>query len=285
MKNNNGDNVYNINDMRENTPTEPGMPPSFQADELIFDAMEEPDRRRRLQLIYQALAIHPECVDAYNMLARDAALDTVEELVYYRQGLIAGGKELGKDFFRENEGHFWGLVETRPYMRAKLGYAETLWLLDNKQDAVEEFRHMLKLCPDDNLGIRYLLLPRLIELDMDDQAQELYQSFDDGTACWAYSRILLDFRKSGSAPAEHIDEALASNAYVPPYIAGNKRLPKEIPDEYQLGSPEEAIIYISESGAAWKATPGAREWLRKELTARGLTPTGRQRKSSKKKGK
>ena len=39
----------------------------------------------------------------------------------------AGKLALGPDGFAEYVGHFWGFLETRPYMRARHALAEDLW--------------------------------------------------------------------------------------------------------------------------------------------------------------
>ena len=76
--------------------------------------------------------------------------------------LEAGELALGPQGFEEYDGHFWGFLETRPYMRARHGLALTLLKLGEEAVAMEHFRVMLKLNPNDNQGIRYLLLGSLL---------------------------------------------------------------------------------------------------------------------------
>ena len=59
--------------------------------------------------------------------------------------------------FKQYAGHFWGFLETRPYMRARAGLAGTLLKLGDIDGAVGHYRDMLKLNPNDNQGIRYVL--------------------------------------------------------------------------------------------------------------------------------
>src|SRR2546421_12928373 len=47
-------------------------------------------------------------------------------------------------------GHFWGFLETRPYMRARAGLASTLLQLGDIDSALAHYRDMLKLIPNDN---------------------------------------------------------------------------------------------------------------------------------------
>lgn len=60
-------------------------------------------------------------------------------------------------------GHFWGLLETRPYLRTRLGLAHALWTAGRRAEAVQHLQDMLRLNPNDNQGVRYTLA-RLLAL-------------------------------------------------------------------------------------------------------------------------
>ena len=123
---------------------------------------------------------------------------------------------------------------------------------------------LLRLNPNDNQGIRDLLMPCLIELDRDKDAEKLFKQFEeDGMALWMYSRALLDFRKHGDSPtaSASLKAALAENKYVPSYLFGRKKVPRTLPAYYSFGDENEAVFYDHGNRAAWKATPGALEWL------------------------
>ena len=107
-------------------------------------------------------------------------------------------------------------------------------------------------------------MPCLIELDRDKDAERLFRQFkEDGMAVWMYSRALLDFRRYGNSPTadKSIRAALDENKHVPSYLLGRKKMPRTLPDRYGFGDDNEAVVCVHESIAAWKATPGAREWL------------------------
>ena len=58
----------------------------------------------------------------------------------------------GPAFFKENAGDFWGLIETRPDVRARAGLANTLWSLQRRDEAAQHYRALLALNPEDNQG-------------------------------------------------------------------------------------------------------------------------------------
>lgn len=235
-----------------------------EAQDIMYDAWDASTSQQRIALARKALEISPDCADAYVLLAQETAKSLDEEIDLYRQGMEAGERALGKKMFKEGVGHFWGILETRPYMRARAGLSECLWDTDRHEEAMEHYKDMLRLNPGDNQGIRYILMPRLIELGRDEDAEKLFAEYrDDGSAFWAYSRVLLDFRKQGDSPkaGKSLKEALKGNKHAPVYLIGRRKMPRSLPDHYGFGDENEAIVYVDENMAAWKATPRALEWL------------------------
>lgn len=235
-----------------------------EAQEIMYEAWEAPTRQRAIALARKALEISPDCADAYILLAEEASKSLEEAIELYEKGVQAGERALGTKRFKEYVGHFWGLLETRPYMRARSGLAQCLWEAGKRAEAVEHYWELLRLNPNDNQGIRYLLMPCLIELGRDGDAEKLLHQYkEDGSAVWIYSTVLLEFRKHGDSPTSNklLQEALAENKHVPSFLLGSKKMPRNLPDYYGLGDENEAVLYAYGSRGAWKATPGALEWL------------------------
>jgi pentatricopeptide repeat protein len=239
-----------------------------EAQQVMYDAWEAPTRERAVALAKQALSISPDCADAYNLLAEETAESIEEAIDLYTKGVEAGERAIGEQAFKEDVGHFWGVLETRPYMRARAGLAECLWSAGRREETVAHYQDLLRLNPNDNQGIRDLLMPCLIERGRYEDAEKLFREFeDDGTATWMYSRALLDFRKHGDSPKanESLKAALAENKFVPSYLLRRKKLPRNLPDHYGFGDDSEAVVYAFGNRAAWQSTPGALEWLAAKL--------------------
>ena len=133
------------------------------AQELIYDAWEERDRSKRVALARLALRTSPLCADAYVILAEQGARSPRAMLSYYEKGVKAGKQALAGGGFAENIGQFWGVLETRPYMRARAGMAEVLWKMGRNAEAIEHYQAMLVLDPMDNQGLRFRLADWLME--------------------------------------------------------------------------------------------------------------------------
>jgi len=233
--------------------------PLEQAQELCYEAFNT-HGRRRVQLARQALEICPDCADAHVILAEQSGTPEAE-LDHYRRGTAAGERALGPEAFEEDVGHFWGMTATRPYMRARFGLAQTLEQLGRLEEAVEHYQELLRLNPNDNQGVRYLLMPRLLELGRDVEAARLLKDSEEESANWAYAQALLAFRLSGTTTAarRELRTAFRANAYVPEYLLQEGPFPT--PYRYSLGSREEAIIAAGELRPAFQRTEGAIEWL------------------------
>jgi len=238
--------------------------PLSRAQDLVYDAWEAPTRRQSVALAKKALKISADCADAYTLLAQEAAKSLEEATELCRKAVEAGERALGKEFFEKGVGHFWGILESRPYMRARAALAEHLWEAGEREAAIEHYWDLLRLNPMDNQGIRDLLMPCLLTLGRDKEAEKLYKQYrGDGMAVWLYSRALLDFRKHGDSQKslKSLQEALAENKHVPAYLVGRRKVPRNLPDHYGFGDDDEAVLYAYKSKAVWEATPGALAWL------------------------
>ena len=240
----------------------PPATPLEEAQELVYQALETTGPRRG-QLARRALERSPDCADAYVLLAEGAG-DPQEAMRLYGQGVRAGERALGRDVFQDDVGHFWGILETRPYMRARQGLAATLWHLGEREAALGHLRDLLRLNPGDNQGLRYTLATWLLAVGDDAALEHLLQEYpDEGSATWAYTRALAAFRRSGAGgPADAaLREALTTNPFVPAYLLGLKKLPRQLPAYVGFGDEDEAVAYIAEAAEAWLTSPRALAWL------------------------
>ena len=198
----------------------------------------------------------------------------------YTRGLKAGELALGADAFKEYTGHFWGFLETRPYMRARHGLALTLLGMGEEDAAIEHFRAMLELNPNDNQGIRYLLLGSLLRREETEALTTLLASYaDEWSPYWLYTRALIAYREGRAtepATLKLLGEARSANNHVPAILAGTEPPVHPTGGYITAGGPDEATDYVRECGAAWKKTPGAIDWL-----ATAVVTGARKRQTSK----
>jgi len=241
--------------------------PLEQAQDLMYEAWNAVGTSR-VTLARKALALSQDCADAYVLLAEETASSLEEAKALYEQGVQAGERALGPEAFEEEVGHFWGILQTRPYMRARAGLAQCLWMLGRREEAIGHYVEMLRLNPGDNQGIRFVLASCLLQTGDDVALGELLERYEeDSSADWVYTRALYRFRQGDSGQARAaLKEALEANPFVPSYLLGKKRVPRRLPSFVGFGDESEAQVYAAEAAPIWRNTPGALDWLEGELS-------------------
>lgn len=231
---------------------------------VYYKACDAPTTAKRIALAKKAIGISPLCADAFVLLAEHEERASEAQLALYKTALEAGRKSLG-DSYEDLEGEFWGFIETRPFMRAKLGLAICLWERNARDGALRHLREMLALNHNDNQGVRSILVAYLLEEGLHDEAAALLKTFkDDKSANFGFSRSLLSFRLYGDSAKSRkaLGAAIAQNEHVRPYIIGEKKLPKTLPPFYSRGDDSEAVHYAARFKKGWDETRGSIEWLR-----------------------
>lgn len=241
--------------------------PEYTAQQLVYDAWEMEDTWEKVDLAEKAIEIWPDCADAYSILSDELATTPKEQMHWIQLAVAAGERALGKNFLKENQGHFWGMLETRPYMRARFSLAQLLWLEGKTDEAVAQCWDLLKLNPDDNQGVRLILMNWLLAMQDHAGVEKLFKKFKgDCFAEWAYSKVLYHFQIDGPGekPNKALLKAVKVNPHVLPYLKKPKSIPKELPHSYSMGSDDEAMIYAAQAIDAWKGTPGALAWIKEQ---------------------
>lgn len=132
--------------------------PKWEAQNLAYDALEAGSAAEAIRLVNEALRLDPACVDSQRLTVMLSPLPADDRIELMR-GIVESYEELtGRDFFDENKGRFWGVIETRPYMRAMQDLAEAYAGVERFDDAIEVYERMLELSSNDNQGVRDDLL-------------------------------------------------------------------------------------------------------------------------------
>jgi tetratricopeptide (TPR) repeat protein len=244
-------------------PPSAALDPLDEAQSLVYEAWNT-DGPRKIGLARRALELSEDCADAYLILAQEGSRTREAALELFSKAYEAGRRALDPAIFSEEAGNFWAVMETRPYMRARLALAECLWDLSRKEEALAHLRELMRLNPSDNQGVRYILLQCLLESGADEELGELLERYGrDPSPAIAYTRALWQFRRAGRDKVSDaaLGEALRANPHVPAYLLKRKALPARVPTEASVGSREEAEAYAAGALAVWHQTLGAMEWL------------------------
>ncbi|KAI5456233.1 hypothetical protein BGZ63DRAFT_417990 [Mariannaea sp. PMI_226] len=110
----------------------------------------------------------------------------------YQVRRMPDGSSNAENPFETGVGQFWAITETRPYMRARFQFADGLLrdfafvggCADVVQMALDHFLDMVRLCRDDNMGIRHMIPALFIRLGKDQEAYDFIKWY--GTSSKEY---------------------------------------------------------------------------------------------------
>lgn len=161
------------------------------ADEIVNDAWETEEPAQRIKLARKALAIDLNAIDAYNILGIHAP--TLAERISILREAVRIGEMLFAPVLNDAEMTWWGFIGTRPWMRAQHSLGLALLEAGDHDEAASLFKRMLILNPNDNQGIRILLL--MIAADATDysQCRILFADYEeDNSIEFAATKLLVD---------------------------------------------------------------------------------------------
>lgn len=244
-----------------------------QSDDLLFEAYDEPVKSRAIKLAKQALEINPDNIDAENFITKFET-NTIKKLDKYKETLDKEQANLEKEdiFNKENIGIFWGLMETRPYMRTKHSYMLTLMELGRYTEAIKQGEELLRLCKNDNQGIRYLMLGLYTVLEKFEECEKLYNNYTDDSTFMLFPLSVMYYKKGDYKKAKKIlKEIQENNEYILEYLKQKIKFTKakidNIEDKgtYSWGSEAEAYFVVKDYKYLLETIPTFIEFIEREI--------------------
>jgi tetratricopeptide (TPR) repeat protein len=250
----------------DNLPADFVLSPEEQAQDLVMEAYDLPPAKAKKN-IERALSLDPNCIEAYECLAEHEK-DGEKALEFFQKGVKIGRKKFGGKFLKENKGKFWGIHETRPFMSCLASLATMLIYKNKHKESVAIMEEMLELNPNDNQGMRHILLSVLLRLGEYEKFRKYDKMFKDeaSSAALLYNRALFLFKTEGDTvkTQKALKKAYEANPFVI-VILFDEKFQIEPFNSYSIGSPEEAMAYLAYGIFAWIKDDENMEWLAKML--------------------
>jgi len=235
------------------------------ADDLFDDGMEhwwDGDRRGALKVFRRVLEIDPRHADAHNHLgiaSMDARkLKAAEQ--HFRAAVDGGECHLERDGARVP----WGIIENRPYLRGLGNLALVLAEQRRWPEALAVHQQMLRLNPDDNQGVRWLIGVEHLRVGDDKRAIEAFRRCMEEEVGCAFGLALARLRAFG--PTADVGEPLlmgmAANRYVAPMLLGETWERLDAFHGTNMAEPEWAGDVVAAQADLWHAVPRGAELLR-----------------------
>lgn len=162
----------------------------------------------------------------------------------------------------------WGFLENRPALRLLARKALDDKNSRNAVDREAAFNLMLRMVetinPNDNHGLRDLVLAGLIARNKAEDAIALAAQYPEDMAGVEFNRVLA-FYAAGRMDEANEAAKYACTRYPHIYkmlVAKSPRQPKLNDYGYAVGSPQEAWLYRENFLAVWQSQSGALHWLK-----------------------
>ena len=244
------------------------------ADDYLELAEEATSKKRQLEYVNKALALEPGNLDAGRIRAALTAKTPLDLLDELPQLLEEGNRQMEKEGFFTNEckGHFWGILETRPYMRLRHVYMRMLTLCGMLRLAAKECEGMIELCENDNLGIRYDLMHLYAMLEEEKPAKALMKKYPEDDTQMLLPLSILHFKLGQGDKALEVLKRLNqvnkdTKKFLKTMASGNseKGLPEIGPYGYRPFCMEELTVEVSSYPFLFENTMSYFVWAYKAL--------------------
>lgn len=235
-----------------------------QAQHLVDLASDQEDMEKALDLIEEALALDPDCIEAYIFLGDVEEREHIA-VVFYEKGMLIGRRLFGGDFLARHKGHYWYIHETRPYMRSMYQYADCLYFIGRIDEAMAIQEELIELQPADPTGARDTLLLYLAARGPVKKFKKYDKLFaEDAGTMLQLHRALFAFRQEGeSAEANRLlQSALVQNKHLAKLMLSRKPIYLST-QHFVLGNESEAEFIAEKAREVWASVPGALDWLKK----------------------
>lgn len=239
----------------------------YRSDDILEQAREAVSKKQAKELAKKALIIYPDNIDAMCYLANFE--NTLEKKLYKYNKAINRAEEIlnKKNLFGDDSiGYFWGMMETRPYMRARCGKVEILLELKKYEEAMLEVEDILRLNRQDNLDMRYTLMNLYCLMNKYDELNSLFAKFQEISTHVLFTKCVMYFKQNNMTELKKsLKDLKSSNKYIIDLLIGKIRCPIKYSEYYTLGSIEEAALVIEDGYYLIENNVQFIEYLHKEF--------------------
>lgn len=244
-------------------PTSTQANPRTEAQKVADRARRAKSRTEAMELARKALAVDGECTDAQVLLAKEETPSPRQLATRLRIIVERAEARLGAPFLHERRNELWDVPEAHPYLRARLALAEALERAGKAAQGVHHLEELLKIDPQDHLGIRHRLVRCLFAAnDLKRLGSLLKEAPGEPEAFFAWASVLERIRAGSAKGAEKaLAVARQTNPHVEAFLTGRAKLPKQVPGTVEPGSVEEAAQVLRLFGEIWQNDREGMYWL------------------------
>ena len=234
--------MYNNGEIEyENTPLD-------DAYEILEEAQNAKTEKEAIKLAKKAYEKSRECFDAI-LFQCDLEENGIRRMKLLDDGLEFEKSRLTKEkyFDKENIGHFYGIFETRPYIRGLVIKAEYLLEEGKISQAENVCREVLRLNENDNMGARYLLMAIYATLEKENDMLKLYKKYPEEDLEMMFPLFALYYKLGNDKKAkEYLNRVDKCNSNFVKFFKGTIKESKNVSSGYySRGDSSEIFMYLN----------------------------------------
>lgn len=275
LKNNNIKNIDEANEklqefieMYNNGEIEYKNTPLDDAYEILEEAQNARNKKEAIKLAKKAYEKSPECFDAI-LFQCDLEENGIKKMKLLGDGLETEKNRLTKEkyFDQKNIGHFYGIFETRPYIRGLVVKAEYLLEEGKLRQAESICREVLRLNENDNMGARYLLMAIFATLEEENDMLKLYKKYPEETLEMLFPLFALYYKIGNDKKAkEYLNRVNKCNSnFVKLFNGSIRKNDKVTSGYYSRGDSSEIFMYLERYGYLLITMPRLHEYVIENL--------------------
>ena len=216
--------------------------------ELLEKAENTKSKTQAIKYAKEAYDMCPNCFDAI-LFQCDLEENGIKRMKLLDDGLEFEKSRLTKEkyFDKENIGHFYGIFETRPYIRGLVIKAEYLLEEGKISQAENVCREVLRLNENDNMGARYLLMAIYATLEKENDMQKLYKKYPEEDLEMMFPLFALYYKLGNDKKAkEYLNRVDKCNSNFVKFFKGTIKESKNVSSGYySRGDSSEIFMYLN----------------------------------------
>ena len=215
--------------------------------ELLEKAENTKSKTQAIKYAKEAYDMCPNCFDAI-LFQCDLEENGIKRMKLLDEGLEFEKNRLTKEkyFDKENIGHFYGIFETRPYIRGLVIKAEYLLQEGKLSQAKNICKEVLRLNENDNIGARYLLMALYATLEEENDMLKLYKKYPEEDLEMIFPLFALYYKLGNDKKArEYLNRINKCNSNFVKFFNGTIKESKKVePGYYSRGDSSEIFMYL-----------------------------------------
>lgn len=217
--------------------------------ELLKKAENAKSKTQAIKYAKEAYDMCPDCFDAI-LFQVNLEDNPIKSLKLLNEGLEIEEERLKKEgyFTKESIGHFYGIFETRPYIRGLYNKVELLIIHGKMKKAIEICKEILRLNTNDNLGARYLLMALYAYFEEENEILKLYKKYPEEHLEMLFPLFVLYYKLENDTKAkEYLNRINKANPHFLKFFKRNLKPNKDLQEgAYIKGDASEIYMYLQE---------------------------------------